>query len=428
MKTRYLALIASILLTVSALAPAALADNAETGVLDFSQTAGDDSNISDIMGETVSDSAAYTGDNQDYILMDTLDQASVITEPGTYYLTGNGITISGNGITVDTDGQVTIILDNVMIEADAAFIIVRGQVDLVLLDDNYISSTGYYAGIQNGENPLTITSGDGDGETYGSLNVIGGGGAGIGGSYSEDGSTNGSNITINGGTITAVGGTMSAGIGGAYFGNGENIAINGGAVYASGSEGASGIGGGGYGNGSTITISGGTVIASGGKKAAGIGGGMGGGGGDAVTVTGGTVTALGGELGAGIGGGQEGNGTAIALSGGIVRAIGGQYAAGAGGGDQGNGENITVSKTDKSIIVSGGQFTEVNVGGGYGGSTSNCAGSEGRLVQIFGGDIWGYVIIAVAALLVGGWGMVLLARPGKKENEDSAEIESKNEK
>lgn len=151
-------------------------------------------------------------------------------------------------------------------------------------------------------------------EDGGSLTVIGGKGAAIGGNYNissgngEDAGT----IVINGGKVTASS-NNSAGIGGggnngykeplSVAGAGGSITINGGTVSVSTSgTGGAAIGGGGsdYANGGAggiITITGGTVAATSNYYSAAIGGGgsnssagAGGVGAD-VTISGGTVTA-----------------------------------------------------------------------------------------------------------------------------------------
>ncbi|GAB6391307.1 MAG: hypothetical protein MdMp014T_0680 [Treponematales bacterium] len=72
---------------------------------------------------------------------------------------------------------------------------------------------------------LTITSGDGEGQTSGRLDVTGGGFcAAVGGGLSESGGV----ITISGGTVTATGGGGGGGadIGGGVNGGGGTIRIN----------------------------------------------------------------------------------------------------------------------------------------------------------------------------------------------------------
>ncbi|MBQ3811556.1 MAG: 6-phosphofructokinase, partial [Kiritimatiellae bacterium] len=183
---------------------------------------------------------------------------------------------------------------------------------------------------------LTI---DGDG----SLAATGGEhGAGIGGSYREEGGT----IVIAGGTITATGGGLSAGIGGSLRAGGD-IAIRGGTVTAQGGENGAGIGGG-YDAAGTITISGGTILgARGGNGGAGIGAAANYVDGT-IRITGGVIEiAQGGGGAAGIGGGSgrvDKTLGSIEISGGIVRrAEGGSGAAGIGGGANGAKAAISIS-------------------------------------------------------------------------------------
>jgi len=120
---------------------------------------------------------------------------------------------------------------------------------------------------------LTITSGAGEGQTSGRLDVTGGGRcAGIGGGRREDGGA----ITISGGTVNATGGYQGAGIGGGggYLdeeivpgGAGGTIRITGGTVNAAalvGTGDPAAIGGGGYGNSGNVSILGGSGAAGGG--------------------------------------------------------------------------------------------------------------------------------------------------------------------
>ncbi len=197
-----------------------------------------------------------------------------------------------------------------------------------------------YAGLHNGEHPLTISCEHSEEAEHicdidcGSLEAVGGNYAAcIGGGHNMPGK----NITINGGNITA-NSQGHAGIGGGGDGNGENITITGGNIVASSSSGAAGIGGASHGNGSNITISGGMVTATS-NGGAGIGGGLGGNGNN-ITISGGTVTATS-ENGAGIGGGEGGSGSNITISGGIVTATGND--AGIGGDNQGSCSNVTIS-------------------------------------------------------------------------------------
>ncbi len=108
MKTSALAVLACVCSRFRRFSPAAFADNGENGKTDFPTVQGESPDSSGIPGSASLDGAAGAGDSQDYTIMDTIDKETVITAPGTYYLTGNGKTISDKGITVDTDGQVTI--------------------------------------------------------------------------------------------------------------------------------------------------------------------------------------------------------------------------------------------------------------------------------------------------------------------------------
>ena len=96
---------------------------------------------------------------------------------------------------------------------------------ITLVGENTLKSGVNCAGLQNGENKLTIKGG-------GTLKATGGiRGAGIGGGMNA----NGGNITIESGTVTATGGLSGAGIGGGYEGgNGINITLTGGTADSSG--------------------------------------------------------------------------------------------------------------------------------------------------------------------------------------------------
>jgi hypothetical protein len=129
----------------------------------------------------------------------------------------------------------------------------------------------------------------------------------------------GATLDISGsGSLDATGGGSGASIGGSSGGAGGNITISGGTVTANSFWGA-GIGGGVGGAGGNITISGGTVTATGGQRGAGIGGGDGGAGGT-ISITGGTITAESWSSGAGVGGGRDGAGGTISITGGMVTA------------------------------------------------------------------------------------------------------------
>ncbi|MCQ2517438.1 MAG: hypothetical protein MJ119_01635, partial [Lachnospiraceae bacterium] len=98
-----------------------------------------------------------------------------------------------------------------------------------------------------------------------------GGGAGIGGGYSN---TSNDTVTVNGGIVTAQGNELGAGIGGGGYGESGAVTINGGTVTAIGSQYGAGIGGGGFKDGGSLTVNGGTVTAES-EFGAGIGAGEG---------------------------------------------------------------------------------------------------------------------------------------------------------
>lgn len=199
--------------------------------------------------------------------------------------------------------------------------------------------------LKSGDNQPGIRVEDGSALTIsGSGSVLaegGSSGAGIGGSYHNDGGT----ITISSGNVTAKGGSYAAGIGGGQDGNGTGvngkILISGGNIIASSYDEGAGIGGGYDGNGGNIEIKDGIVEATGGPYGAGIGGGTYSNCGS-ITISGGNITASSPEFGAGIGTGDEGNGGTIEISGGIIRAVGGREAAGIGGGSEGS-SSTTIS-------------------------------------------------------------------------------------
>ena len=133
-----------------------------------------------------------------------------------------------------------------------------------------------YAAIQKGTSgTLTITSAQGDGSTYGTLNLsCGTNGAGIGGkgATSTEAGQSASNITINGGTLN-INTQNGAGIGGggtkdsgSNAGTADNITINGGNITITTTGNGAGIGGGGSsvsnadaGSASNITVNGGKL-------------------------------------------------------------------------------------------------------------------------------------------------------------------------
>lgn len=205
--------------------------------------------------------------------------------------------------------------------------------NVTLVGENTLTSTGSYAGLQKTsiDNTLFIQGG-GELKATGGYNAAGIGGTGAGG--------NAKNITILSGTVTATGGNGAGIGGGGYYGSGhggdgENITISGGTVTAIGNGGA-GIGGGQNGDGNNITISGGTVTATS-VGGAGIGGGAGTesiyGNANNIKISGGKVFAQSTGNGAGIGSGTTSQmrgpyalANEIEISGGEVTAIGNFYA------------------------------------------------------------------------------------------------------
>ncbi|MCR5738257.1 MAG: LysM peptidoglycan-binding domain-containing protein [Lachnospiraceae bacterium] len=260
------------------------------------------------------------------------------------YSSSGNVTTNDIRIEVASEKTVTVILENVNINADSqAFIISgAGNVHIELRGSNTLRS-GFGAGLLKDNAGKLIISGTGSLEVYGTDS-----GAGIGGGY--HGSV--SDITITGGTVTAIGGDNGgAGIGGGCEGSGSNITITGGTVTATGDEGGAGIGGGDSGSGTNIRITGGTVTATGGSEGAGIGGGDSGSGTN-ITISDGTVTATGGYGAAGIGGGYYGSGSNITIAGGNVVSTGKYGGAGIGGGRVTTGSNITISG-DSQVSVAG---------------------------------------------------------------------------
>ncbi|MBQ6968189.1 MAG: InlB B-repeat-containing protein [Lachnospiraceae bacterium] len=222
-------------------------------------------------------------------------------------------------------------------------------------------------------------------------------GAGIGGSYSNNGFFAGV-ITIKGGDVTSTvtatpnpseewNYAVGAGIGDGYRRpgiaghEGGKVFIEGGKIKASSYLGA-GIGGsscgdtngGGWGDdGGTIKITGGTVEATSFYGGAGIGAGYSSDGGT-IIISGGEVTATGGKEdgGAGIGGGGRlynaassyGGGSGnITITGGSVKAKGGTGASGIGIGHGGTG---SPNYSEKKLEISGGTVEATGGDGGAG--------------------------------------------------------------
>ena len=322
---------------------------------------------------------------------DTTGYSYTESEQGNFVLT---FSKSGNytiqGLKTTTDHVVvaegfhgTIILDNVNIDVSDLYGITAFKVNntahltLKLKNTNTLKSAEDKAGLQfcdasnitSGE--LVITSIDGDGETSGSLNAVGGFyGAGIGGFSNQIVN----NITIQGGTIESISGNCAAGIGGGDHGAANNITITGGIVKAlgKGNE-TTGIGGGRGAAGDNITISGGDVTAKG-VWGAGIGGGQlyedVVGIGSNITISGGKVSAYS-EDGAGIGGGEFSSAENITIKGGNVTATSKL------GSGIGSGKTFSSYVTSaKNIEISEGTVTAsshegAGIGAGINGSAEN---------------------------------------------------------
>lgn len=153
-----------------------------------------------------------------------------IQTSGTYTI--QGLKPTTDRVVVAEGFHGTIILDNVNIDVSDLYGITAFKVNntakltLKLKNKNTLKSGNNSAGLQfcdannitSGE--LVITSIDGDGETSGSLNAVGGFyGAGIGGFSNQIVN----NITIQGGTIESISGNCAAGIGGGDHGAANNI-------------------------------------------------------------------------------------------------------------------------------------------------------------------------------------------------------------
>lgn len=232
---------------------------------------------------------------------DTVVLGADITAPANQNLAVD----AGESITLDLGGYALTVTDP---NNSSAAIHVPGTADLTIAASGggILTATGGGdgAGIGGGSG----THGGSVTITGGTINATGGArGSGIGGGFNSTGGP----VTITGGTVTATGGGDHAGISVSAFLGGV-ISITGGTVIATGGQGAAGMGGDFSQDGSTITITGGDVAAVGGFRGAGIGGGANGDGGT-VTITGGTVSATGGDGvvagdgAAGIGGGDGGD-------------------------------------------------------------------------------------------------------------------------
>jgi uncharacterized repeat protein (TIGR02543 family) len=331
----------------------------------------------------------------------------LIATNGEYRISGNGEATT-NSIKVNSGVTANITIGNVNVDVSrtenaCAFDMSGANVTLRLNGVNTLKSGDSRSGIlAPSGSTLTITSINGDGSTYGTLNATAGiGGAGIGGGGGEYGGIyggavqNGGIITISGGTVNATSGSGGAGIGGGAWGiDGGTVEIKGGLVNATGgatgSATGAGIGGGyrsssiGAGYSGVVIISDGTVNATGGFGGAGIGSAHFDCGGS-ITIKGGFVNAIGGERGAGIGGGWEGSGDRISISGGTVIAIGGSgyidghSGAGIGSGYEGSSGNI-ISISDATVIAIGGGDNATGIG-------SDNKDSRGDSIAIFGAPV-----------------------------------------
>lgn len=288
-----------------------------------------------------------------------LDTATSFENGKTYRLTGTG----NVPVKIGTGKTVTIVLDGVTINSAISPIQVEAGAKLTLIPKvntkNTLTCTSDTAQAVTTNNASGLTAGisvpdgaklviDKDDAGDGTLTVTGGyGGAGIGGSYTNDlletkaakgndgqiGPTGfGSVGEVNGG---GAGGSIGqGGLGGQYGSDGTDagaIKINGGILNATGGVDAAGIGGGrgrdgdtgkngvngGQGNSGRVWLAShqnGRATGGGGGGGAGAGGNGGNGGaggnGGTVTITGGTVTAIGSNSAAGIGGGAGGTGGA----------------------------------------------------------------------------------------------------------------------
>ena len=304
-------------------------------------------------------------------------------------------------IGVTTEEKVTLILDNVTIEApnfdmqgyqvggivcgenSNVHIVLQGTntIDMDKRDEKTYSTGSAGIGLKNDAN-LVIS---------GSGSLVAKGGQNHPGIGMLTGNSNG-NITINGGTIEATGGNQGAGIG-CYGGSsgtvgdilieesaGEKIHL----TAIGGTNSGAGIGSGfktGYGS---ITIQSGEITATA-NPAAGqwsSGAGIGGSSFDGtaptlgeIKITGGTVTATGTAYGAGIGGGSK-QFPSITITGGDIHAYGKYYGAGIGGGDR---SEVT---DDSGITITGGTiYAASGSGNGIGAGGS---GGEAGTVSISG--------------------------------------------
>ena len=178
------------------------------------------------------------------------------------------------------DGATVTLRDVTINDWGSGRIICLGDATIILVGESSIDYNG-------AKNP-TILVPEGKKMTIrgdGSLNVVGHGGAAIGGGYEIPCG----DIEIAGGTVNAVNYsewtgewdnqnfllyTSSAAIGGGEKASCGNITISGGTVTAYGTDRGAGIGSGPWGSGGNITITGGTMKAISGNEGAAIGSGM----------------------------------------------------------------------------------------------------------------------------------------------------------
>ncbi len=345
-----------------------------------------------------------------------------ITAGGTYTISGtrsqnkddwNGYTPAPTRevIGVTTEEKVTLILENVTIEApnfdmqgyqvggivcgenSNVHIVLQGTntIDMDKRDENTYSTGSAGIGLKNNAN-LVIS---------GSGSLVAKGGQNHPGIGMLTGNSNG-NITINGGTIEATGGFQGAGIG-CYGGSsgtvgdilieesaGEKIHL----TATGGTNSGAGIGSGLSSSYQSITIKSGIITATSDSTSYGSGAGIGGSGFSTtppgppaigpITISGGTVTATGTAYGAGIGGGSQ-QFPAITITGGDIHAYGKYYGAGIGGGNSSKvtaGSGITI--TGGTIYAASGSGN--GIGAGSGGEAGTVSISGTAAVTAFSGS------------------------------------------
>lgn len=371
--------------------------------------------------EDIDMSDAEVMEDCDFIVKGSEGSYEFDKQSGVLYIRGDAVVAMKEGaentpqrIIVESDCKLT--LNGASIEAEGGPAIkinagVNTTMTLASGSTNKVVTKAYnYAGIEvswestdnyadltiKGKGTLTAEGGS---NTPGSVNGAGGG-AGIGGSFAEEGVYG--NITIESGTVTAKGGGRSAGIGssdnpadGTSHGSWKHvddnpgawgtITIKGGSVTAKGVGNGAGIGGGNHTSSGTIVISGGTIDARGDS---GIGSGLGSSNPSQrnsddgsykgpgyywadVTIKGGTITAHAtNNMGAGIGGGMYSD-AYVTITGGTVTATvdqGGkeyQGGAGIGGGYQG----CAIVKISGGTVTATGGHGAPGIGNGAGAAT-----------------------------------------------------------